>query len=466
VTVSDERAAGPDRPTAHITPPSGWLSDPNGLVLVGATYHVYYQAYPNKSDWGPMHWGHATSSDLVTWHHQPIALYPDADGMIFSGSCVVDRNDLLGFGPQTLVAFFTRHHEGEETQCIAVSTDGGFTWSRPRRDPVLRSPNNRRDFRDPVVFEWVGESGEPEDTWWVMMLTAGPGVEFYRSRTMIEWELLSRFAEPGADAPTLETPSLVRLADDEGRHHWVLTVGWMEGGPETATAMKYIVGEFDGRSFTPGVGSRFRPVDCGPDFYAAQSFRLAPQPLWMAWMANWRWARRGRRTSWRGVLSLARTLGLLSVDGQPLLTQWPVGGSAGAAPSTVGSERASVDAFGSTELPVALGAIFVDVGVVSGAVGAVVVETSTGECATLEWDDRELTLRVTATRWLDGAASRPMTTESLSRLARPIVGPCRLVIDVCTVELFLDNGLAVASLAFEPGSHFTSAHVRGAIASW
>ena len=78
--------AGPERPHLHFTPPSGWLNDPNGLVHVDGTWHLCYQHHPDSLVWGPMHWGRATSRDLLHWEHHPIAFRPDHLGAAFSGS--------------------------------------------------------------------------------------------------------------------------------------------------------------------------------------------------------------------------------------------------------------------------------------------------------------------------------------------------------------------------------------------
>ena len=136
------------RPAFHFTPDSMWMNDPNGMVYYAGEYHLFYQYYPDSTVWGPMHWGHAVSSDMIHWEHLPIALFPDTLGYIFSGSAVMDWKNTSGFGKdgQTpMVAIFTHHNmAGEKAgtnnfqyQSIAYSLDKGRTWTKyhsPMRD--------------------------------------------------------------------------------------------------------------------------------------------------------------------------------------------------------------------------------------------------------------------------------------------------------------------------------------------
>lgn len=90
------------RPKIHFSPEEGWMNDPNGMVYVDGVYHFFYQKYPYDTSWGPMHWGHATSRDLIHWEHQPIALYPDELGFIFREVLCMIRRILLSMVPMKI----------------------------------------------------------------------------------------------------------------------------------------------------------------------------------------------------------------------------------------------------------------------------------------------------------------------------------------------------------------------------
>ena len=174
----------PYRPQFHFSPRAHWMNDPNGMVYYKGEYHLFYQYYPGSNVWGPMHWGHAVSKDLIHWQHLPIALYPDSLGYIFSGSVVADTNNSSGFqtGKESpLVAIFTYHNPvGEksgksdfQTQGIAYSNDKGRTWIKYAGNPVIKNPGTR-DFRDPKVY-WLESTRH-----WILTLAAGNEVQFYQ----------------------------------------------------------------------------------------------------------------------------------------------------------------------------------------------------------------------------------------------------------------------------------------------
>ena len=125
------------RPVYHFSCKKGWLNDPNGLIYYNGYFHLFYQHYPGGVTHGPMHWGHARSRNLLDWEELPIALYPDENGMIFSGSIVYDRDNTGKFGngkKETLVAVFTHDQicRGEKIQyqSLAHSTDGAMSFKK------------------------------------------------------------------------------------------------------------------------------------------------------------------------------------------------------------------------------------------------------------------------------------------------------------------------------------------------
>ncbi len=311
------------RPHIHFTPQSMWMNDPNGLVYYEGEYHLFYQYHPNGKQWGPMHWGHAVSTDLFSWKHLPIALYPDELGMIFSGSIVVDWHDTSGFfnGSHGLVAFYT-HADGElQRQSMAYSRDKGRTWVKYDGNPIIKNPGIQ-DFRDPKVL-WHEESNQ-----WVMVVTAGRKIWFYTSKDLKEWSFVSEFGEGwGAQEGVWECPDLFSLKDEQsGEVKWVLQIGIDAGGPAEGSGTQYFVGDFDGRTFVPSQAKReVKWLDYGKDFYAAQSFsNTDDRRMILAWMSNWQYANEVPTDPWRSAMSLPRELKLKADDGTYIVSQNPV----------------------------------------------------------------------------------------------------------------------------------------------
>jgi fructan beta-fructosidase len=125
----------PFRPQYHFTTEKNWINDPNGLVYLDGEYHLFYQHNPFGNIWGHMTWGHAVSTNLVSWKHLPPAIREENGIMIFSGTVVVDEKNSSGFagtsGKVPMVAIYTGHQEGlTQSQHIAYSLDKGRTWTK------------------------------------------------------------------------------------------------------------------------------------------------------------------------------------------------------------------------------------------------------------------------------------------------------------------------------------------------
>jgi len=315
------------RPDFHFTPKKGWMNDPNGLVLLNGTYHLFYQHNPYASVWGPMHWGHATSKDLMSWEHQPIALFPDSLGTIFSGSIVVDQNNTSGFGKNgqiPMVAIYTYHDQSMadkgrndfQTQGIAYSLDEGKTWNKHVGNPVLKNPGIR-DFRDPKVF-WHEESRK-----WIMTLAALDRIHFYASENLKTWSKLSEFGQKeGVHEGVWECPDLFPMKLD-GKTHWVLIVNIGNGGPNKGSATQYFIGNFNGTEFR-SMDNEIRWMDYGPDEYAGVTFsNTGEQKIFLGWMSNWRYANQVPTNTWRSTMTIARELELKEVNGAPYVISKP-----------------------------------------------------------------------------------------------------------------------------------------------
>lgn len=323
----------PSRPCVHFTPPANFCNDPNGCVYHDGRWHLFYQHNPFGDTWGHMSWGHASSRDLVTWAHHPVAI-PEADGvMAFSGSAVVDAHDTAGFGAGALVAIYTGHHvaDDREDQRLAYSRDGGETWTVYDGNPVL--DRGGVHFRDPKVF-WH----EPTGRWVMVVLRAVDRVaQFYGSDNLKSWTLLSEFGEAEAstsgygapNVPNWECPDLFELPveGEPGETRWVLKVDIGDNAIAGGSGGQYFVGRFDGERFHPDhPPEKTLWLDHGRDFYAAQSWNHAPdgRRTWIGWMSNWRYAGTTPTFPWRGQMSVPRELRLVRTPRGIRLRQRPV----------------------------------------------------------------------------------------------------------------------------------------------
>jgi fructan beta-fructosidase len=242
------------RPQVHFSQRVGWNNDPNGLLYFDGEYHLFFQHNPYEREWENMHWGHAVSRDLVHWTELGDALFPDANGTVFSGSAVIDRSNTSGFGKNAMVAIYTGA-SSKQVQCLAYSRDKGRSWSKYDGNPFIDSGAEWKctDTRDPKVF-WYAPNSE-----WVMTLYERDGHSIYTSKNLKDWTRQSHITG------FFECPDLVELPvdGDKGNKKWV-----MYGASGT-----YMIGSFDGRKFTPENGKYHYFGGC---MYAAQTITDAP----------------------------------------------------------------------------------------------------------------------------------------------------------------------------------------------
>ena len=308
------------RPQFHFTPQYGWMNDPNGMVYLDGEYHLFYQYNPYGSMWGNMHWGHAVSTDMVSWTYLPIAIAPDSLGTIFSGSAVVDVNNTSGFGKNAIVAIFTSNGKTQR-QSIAYSTDKGRTFTKYTGNPVLPNPGIT-DFRDPKV-SWNEATKR-----WVMALATKQTITFFSSPNLKDWTKLSEFGQgTGAHTGVWECPDLFPLTY-QGKTKWVLLVSINPGGPNGGSATQYFIGSFNGKVFKADALPYPLWVDYGRDNYAGVSWGNIPKSdgrrLFLGWMSNWDYGTSVPTLNFRSANTIPRELTLKNNGDHLVLNSFPV----------------------------------------------------------------------------------------------------------------------------------------------
>ncbi|HEP1826420.1 TPA: glycoside hydrolase family 32 protein [Streptococcus suis] len=300
------------KPQAHLTPETGWMNDPNGFIYFRGEYHLFYQFNPYESVWGPMHWGHAKSKDLVNWEHLPVALAPDKDydkDGCFSGSAIV-KDDVLWL-------MYTGHIVNEDgtvsqVQNMAFSTDG-IHFEKIEQNPVATAeglPEEviANDFRDPKIFEKDGHyysvvATKHKDGVGCIVLLGSPN--------LTDWQFESIFLKGQAhQGHVWECPDYFEVDGQE-----YLIVSPMRYQKEDNDFINinsniFVTGhvDWDKKVF---VADSFKEIDHGHDFYAAQTTEGPEgERVMIAWMHTW-----GRELvtndlghKWYGQMTLPRIL--------------------------------------------------------------------------------------------------------------------------------------------------------------
>lgn len=296
----------------HVMAPSGWINDPNGFCYFQGYYHIFYQHYPKAAHWGPMHWGHARSKDLVHWETLPIALTPgdkeDEDGC-FSGSAVVKDNKMY--------LIYTGHHyygDGDadhfwQNQNLAISEDG-IHFKKYEHNPIIsQAPeDNTQHFRDPKV--WYNNGN-----WYLILGSQNKSeagrVLLYKSPNLIDWDLIGPITQADSkknEGYMWECPDFFRLGDDDILLMSPQGINEDNGKFKNLHETGYMVGKYNYRnnSFVRG---EFSELDNGHDFYATQT-TLTPdgRRIVMGWMDMWESEMPESSDGWAGALTLPREL--------------------------------------------------------------------------------------------------------------------------------------------------------------
>ena len=427
------------RPLYHHTPQYGWMNDPNGMFYKDGVWHLCYQYNPYGSQWENLSWGHSTSTDLINWKAEPTALEPDALGMMFSGCCVVDKNNTAGFGKDAIVALYTTAG-ARQTQSLAYSTDGGKTFTKYADNPIITS--NVPDFRDPHVF-WNAEAG-----FWNMILAAGQQMSIYSSKDLKEWKHESDFgAEYGNHGGVWECPDLMKMnVKGTNKDKWMLICNINPGGPFGGSATQYFIGQFDGHKFTcEDEPSETKWMDYGKDHYATITFDNAPEGrhVGIAWMSNWQYANQVPTKQYRSANSIVRDFGLFEYKGETYCSITPAKEMLAARGARVSQPTEACEI----------------VVTVKGD-AQIILRNAKGERVVMTYDDEEETFDMDRRRSgnISFSDAFPVATSS------PTYGKVRqlrIFVDRCSVEAFDGDGkMCMTNLVF-PSTPYDKITVKG-----
>lgn len=455
------------RPQFHFTPKANWMNDPNGMVYLNGTYHLFYQYYPNDKVWGPMHWGHATSKDMIAWKEQPIALYPDSLGYIFSGSAVVDSKNTSGFGKDgkvPLVAIFTSHDPvlekkktgTHETQSIAYSLDEGKTWTKYAGNPVIKNPGIN-DFRDPKV-RWY----EPAKKW-ILTLATTDRITFFSSPNLKDWTRESEFGhDAGAHGGVWECPDLFPIMHN-GKEIWVLIVNINPGGPNLGSAGQYFLGDFDGKDFK-AYSKATKWLDFGTDNYAAVTFsNTGNRTILMGWMSNWQYANVMPTDPWRSANTIAREIGLANVGEELYMTSVPV--KELTAYQQNGFSLNNVKVNGSLDLTSKAnnntGLFRLDFTAATASDFSIVLANDAGNEIVIGYDKAANNYYIDRTKSGKTDFEKGFAEKHIApRLSQKKDMSITLLADVASVELFADGGLTVMTDIFFPDKEMSKLYIK------
>ncbi|MDQ6845038.1 MAG: glycoside hydrolase family 32 protein, partial [Bacteroidota bacterium] len=399
---------------------------------------------------------HATSTDLVHWKQQPIALYPDSLGYIFSGSAVVDVNNTSGFGKEgkvPLVAIFTHHDPvGEKSgsitfqnQSIAYSLDEGKTWTKYSGNPVLKNPGIK-DFRDPKV-SWNEQAKK-----WIMTLATLDHITFYSSPDLKEWTKESEFGkEVGAHGGVWECPDLFAL-NYNGEKVWILIVNLNPGGPNGGSATQYFTGQFDGKTFTP-YQTDTRWIDYGPDEYAGITWsNTGDRKIFLGWMSNWQYANIVPTVNWRSACTLPRELAIEKLGEKYMVTSLPVKELNSLEEKPVILENVAVINYDLSEKVGKLaGPIKINLTSNNMETFSITLSNEQGEKLVIGYDKAKNNYYVDRTK--SGKVDFENGFGSIHYAPRLSIEPnldMTLIVDDASVELFADKGLTVMTGIFFP----------------
>lgn len=465
------------RPAYHLTPEQRWMNDPQRPFFLDGLWHYYYLYNADYPEGNGTEWFHATSTDLVHWKNEGVAIHKFRNGLgdIETGSAVVDTEGTAGFGKGAVIAVLTQQHDGVQRQSLFYSTDRGYSFSNFDQNPVMQNPGQEH-WRDPRIIR------DEEHKQWVMILAEGHKLGFYTSKDLKAWEYVSSFERDRLGI--LECPDFFQLDvdGDPAKRTWVLAASANGAEEGRTTGLAYWTGSWDGKAFRPA-NEQHQWFDAGPDFYAAVTWddpRLTDgqrkaQRHAIGWMNNWAYARDLPTDGWLGADSIVRDIRLESDGGRPVLVSTPTAalrsleGKPSALPArTLTPDPGTPDSGGAWPVP-ASGAFKLDLELAEPEAGKdsearLLLQSEGRTYATVGYDFASG--RAFVSREGDAAAQgagakgfwKKPTVDDTYRQVRSVAGPAdngkvrlTLYVDRSSVEVFVNGGKqTLTSLVFPP----------------
>lgn len=304
-----------ERPVYHVSSPAGWINDPNGFSVFQNEYHLFFQYHPFGTAWGPMHWGHCKSKDLICWEYLPAAMAPDEsydEGGCYSGSAIeVDGEHILVYTGVIDRYLEDGFHYYRQVQCMAKGD--GTEYGKYERNPLITGESlpegsSLEDFRDPKI--WKEEDGY----YLVVGSRAADGcgqILLYRSDNLERWEFVTILDQSKGEYGRMwECPDFFQLGDKQ-----ILMVSPQDmraRGLEFHNGNNsiFIYGQYekDSRRFTR---EKITSADYGLDFYAPQTLLTKDgRRIMIAWMQSWDAKIAPADFQWSGMMTVPRELTL------------------------------------------------------------------------------------------------------------------------------------------------------------
>ena len=310
--IRENRISKDELPVFHVSPPCGWMNDPNGFSVYQGTTHLFYQSHPYSEVWGPMHWGHCETEDFVKWNELPVALAPDQyydEGGCFSGSGIeTESGHLLVY-----TGVIEKELNGEkityQNQCIAIGD--GKNYIKIEQNPVATGemlPKNcsREHFRDPKI--WIEDDG-----YYMVVgnktIEGTPQVVLFHSEDLKKWKFVSVLAKDneGKLGTMWECPDFFCL---DGEYVLITSPTDMCAYQEfhNGNNSVYYMGKYDKNQHEFHYDNVYS-LDDGLDFYAPQTMLASDgRRIMIGWMQSWDSNIRPNGQKWSCMMTLPREL--------------------------------------------------------------------------------------------------------------------------------------------------------------